>query len=295
MKGLMLPTLPQVCPTKAFSALKTALPYLETPEGLLEGAFAVSLLRNSCKPKSLPSLQVTLDNMADIVNRRVFSNNPMAFIAHLNDYLFEEMKFSYQPGPREPAEMHDVVGAIRCGVGTPTILAALYKLVASRLKTPLQVDGLGIPNQFMVAVQDRSNTAGMVLNLADGGRLMTVPELKQFVSEVSSDNEAWTDDFLQPVSHRVWISRMLQNVRSALCVMGLPPDKNPAPTLAVLEMSLLLWPDEVVLYRDMGLIMARANIKPAAAKLYLETYLQHRPNDPRAKDFQMLVGELGTM
>ena len=55
----------------------------------------------------------------------------------------------------------------------------------------------------------------------------------------------------------------------------------------MLEMEMLLWPDQPHLQRDLGLVLARCGLaKPAG--VWLDRYFQANPNDPQLSELKQL-------
>ena len=61
---------------------------------------------------------------------------------------------------------------------------------------------------------------------------------------------------------------------------------------AMLELELLLWPEQSHLQRDLALVLARVgHTQPATA--WLTHYLDHNPYDPQRDDLEQLLTVLG--
>ena len=92
---------------------------------------------------------------------------------------------------------------------------------------------------------------------------------------------------LRPVTHRHWITRLIQNLLQSYTASGRYVD-----VAAMLELELLLWPDQCHLQRDLGLVLARLGQQRQAAG-WLSRYLDQRPDDPQRSDLEELLGVLG--
>ena len=56
---------------------------------------------------------------------------------------------------------------------------------------------------------------------------------------------------------------------------------------AMLEMEMVLWPEQGQLQRDLALVLARCgHSRPAG--VWLDRYLQNNPNDPQSIELQQL-------
>ena len=100
--------------------------------------------------------------------------------------------------------------------------------------------------------------------------------------EIHGPETPWSEEYLKPVSNRHWLTRMLQNL---LNVFG--ARSQYANVAAILEMEMLLWPDQSQLQRDLGLVLARCGM-PRQASRWLETYLRNNPDDPQREDLEQL-------
>jgi regulator of sirC expression with transglutaminase-like and TPR domain len=66
-----------------------------------------------------------------------------------------------------------------------------------------------------------------------------------------------------------------------------------ADVAAVLEMEMLLWPEQCHLQRDLGLVLARCGLSQPAS-IWLDRYLQTNPDDPQKGQLQELLHVLST-
>src|SRR4029434_9790249 len=85
------------------------------------------------------------------------------------------------------------------------------------------------------------------------GRTLTSDEAHLRLQEMFGPEVEWSEELLRPASNRHWLTRMLQNL---LNVFGSTGHYN--DVAAVLEMEMLLWPEQNHLQRDLGLVPARA-------------------------------------
>src|SRR5947209_6518802 len=84
--------LPLCARPAAFRFLADQLIAMESPDALLNGAVAVAMHQ---MPDADPTkIDATIQSYADAVRARVKGRQPQALLAHLHDYLFEELGFS---------------------------------------------------------------------------------------------------------------------------------------------------------------------------------------------------------
>ncbi|MBV8781932.1 MAG: tetratricopeptide repeat protein, partial [Phycisphaerae bacterium] len=117
----------------------------------------------------------------------------------------------------------------------------------------------------------------------NGGTTLSVDEAHDRVREQFGGEAEWSDELLRPVSHLHWITRMLQNLLHVFGGAGRYSD-----VAAMLEMEMLLWPEQKHLQRDLALVLARLD-RPEAAAIWLNRYLQSNPDDPQRDDLERLL------
>jgi regulator of sirC expression with transglutaminase-like and TPR domain len=216
--------------------------------------------------------------LADTVRSRVRGTQPQALLAHLHQVLFEEEGFignnddyynplnSYLPAVLENKR------------GLPITLCLIYKLVADRLG--LNTWGVGLPGHFLIGMD--SGESLMLVDCFSTGRIITKDEAHEQLLAQFGEEIEWSDELLRPVSNRQWLTRMLQNL---LNLFG--TEDRYADVGAMLEMEMLLWPEQQHLQRDLGLVLARCGLaKPACA--WLDRYLQSNPDDPQMLELKQL-------
>ena len=118
-------------------------------------------------------------------------------------------------------------------------------------------------------------TAGTILvDPFAGGRIFTTDEAHDRMEEMFGPEVEWSEELLRPASNRHWLTRMLQNLLNVFGSAGRYND-----VAAVLEMEMLLWPEQSHLQRDLGLVLARCGL-PSPASIWLDRYLQKQPGRP---------------
>jgi regulator of sirC expression with transglutaminase-like and TPR domain len=122
----------------------------------------------------------------------------------------------------------------------------------------------------------------MLVDCFNGGRILTEEEAHEQVALQFGPDVDWSEDLLHPLDNRQWLTRMLQNL---LNIFG--SEDRYADVGAILEMEMLLWPDQQQLQRDLALVLARCGLaKPAC--VWLDRYLESNPDDPQNVELKQL-------
>ncbi|HET6251202.1 MAG TPA: transglutaminase-like domain-containing protein [Tepidisphaeraceae bacterium] len=278
----MITQLPLCSSSRAFSLLASQLPAIDSPDALLNGAVAIAM--HELENADPAIVDARIQEYADTIRSRVRGGQPQALLAHLHEYLFEEAGFR---GNTEdyynPANSY-LPAVVETHQGLPITLSLVYKLVAERLG--LRAWGVGLPGHFMVAVE--IDGAPMLIDAFAGGRALTPDEARDRLREMFGADVEWNDDLLRPASNRHWLTRILQNLLNVFGSTGRYSD-----VAAVLEMEMLLWPEQSRLQRDLGLVLARCGLAQPAT-VWLDKYLRSNPDDPQKLQIKELLQVLGT-
>jgi regulator of sirC expression with transglutaminase-like and TPR domain len=278
----MNPRLPICCEVSAYRSLSDELGVLETPGGLVRAAVAIA--RHQMRNVDLLAVEGAISGYATTIAQRVRGPQPQAIVAHLHELLFEQEKFTGNAQDYYSPMNSYLPHVLASHTGLPITLCLIYKAVADRLG--LRVWGLGMPGHFLAAV-DVDGKAMWVDPFA-GGCIVTLDEVRQRMTAQFGKELEWSDQFLNPVNNRYWLTRVLQNLISAFGREG-----HYADVAAVLEMEMLLWPGEARLQRDLALVLARIGMGESAS-MWLDLYLQNNPADPNRGELRQLLTTLAT-
>ncbi|HEY0007276.1 MAG TPA: transglutaminase-like domain-containing protein [Tepidisphaeraceae bacterium] len=273
-------TLPTCCSRPAFDLFAKQVNSIETTDGLLRAAIAMAM--HQLDGVTVQSVDRTLKGYAKMIASRVRGPQQQAVLAHLHQYLFDELAYAgnnddyYNPANSYLPE----VLASRSGL--PITLTLIYKVVAEKLGQ--EVQGVGLPGHFIAAVA--TDAGPMYVDCFNGGRILTAGECQEQVERIFADTVEWTDSMLDPVSNRMWVSRMIQNL---LHVFTTHQQWN--DVAAMIELQMVLWPSQTQLKRDLGLVLARIDM-PKPASMWLHDYLRCNPNDPERDELVELVSKL---
>lgn len=277
----MNPSLPLCSTRDSFRLLGKQLAQINAADALLYGATAISMHQiDNVDPAAVDA---KLQFYADVVRGRVRGSQPQAIVAHLHELLFEEEGFTGDTDDYyNPANSY-LPMALETKRGLPITLSLIYKIVAERLG--LRVWGVGMPGHFLCGLD--IDGAVMLIDPFNQGRMMTRDEAMERMKDVVGQDGGWSDDLLAPVPNKHWLTRILQNLLNIFGAAGHYSD-----VAAMLEMEMVLWPEQDRLQRDLALVLARIGMsQPASA--WLNKYLRNNPDDPQKTDLKQLLNVLG--
>ena len=204
---------------------------------------------------------------------------PQALLAHLHEFLFEEEGFTGDTDDYYNPLNSYLPAVLERKKGLPITLSLIYKVVAERLG--LRAWGVGLPGHFLVGLDLEGQQ--MLVDPFAKGRILTIDEAHSRMKEMFGPDVEWSDELLRPASNRHWLTRMLQNL---LNVFG--STNHYADVAAVLELEMLLWPDQNHLQRDLGLVLARCGFSQPAS-VWLDQYVKDNPDDPQNSQIKELL------
>lgn len=273
-------SLPLCCSPAAFALFQKHVSNVESTEGLLRTSIAVAMHQlEEIKPADV---ERRLTGYAKMIRSRVRGVQQQAYLAHLHHYLFDELGYAGNSDDYYAPANSYLPEVLESRRGLPITLSLVYKAVGEKLGQT--VKGVGLPGHFIASVATDSGT--MYIDCFAGGRIMTADECRQRVESIFSDTVEWNDQMLQPVTHRMWVSRMIQNLLHIFTT-----NQQWTDVAAMLELQMLLWPQQAQLQRDLALVLARIDM-PEPACMWLGEYLRANPNDPERDELSQLLTKL---
>lgn len=268
---------PLCCDESAFGALLDARRRIDTLDGLIDGAMAIA--RHGDPELDADEARDTLDEIADDIRGSVKGCQPQALVAHLHDRLFVAHGFIGNTlNYHDPANSY-LPAVIESGRGLPITLSLIYKIVGER--AGLTIRGLGLPGHFCAGVELDGKV--MIVDPFYAGRVLNVEEAQERIRDTYGPNCEWSEQLLEPVTHRHWLTRIMQNLLHTFGAQDKMRD-----VAAMLEMELLLWPEQTHLQRDLALVLARTG-HVGQASMWLTKYLSANPEDPQRGDLEQLL------
>ena len=254
------------------------------PDGAIPLAEAALLM--ACE--EYPQLEISpyldqLDEIADAARPHVRqSASPMDNAVVLNEVLFDRFGFKgnsddyYDP---RNSFFNDVLDR---RLGIPITLSAVYIEVAQRLKFPIW--GVGLPGHFIVKYMDP--TQEFFLDPFYGGAIMTVEDCRERLASTYGDKLEFSDRLLARATPRQILTRMLLNLKK-IYLDSQSFDKG----LAIVDMMLMVAPDDITQYRDRGLLRIQLKQFEGAAK-DLDHFVKHSPEGEDRNKIQEQLKEL---
>jgi regulator of sirC expression with transglutaminase-like and TPR domain len=215
--------MPAYCRPAAYDAFATEMPRVDSTTGLFRAAFAIA--QHEYPNADVDQAEATLSELAGTVGRRVHSSNLDARLAHLHDVLFDVVGFVgnvddyYNPANSYLPEV------LRTHRGLPITLVLIYKCVAERIG--LEVRGINSPGHFLAAVRSAApestgaaQSAWMYVDPFYGGQVLYPEDVCRRIVATTGrelfDPALW----LEPASHRQWLTRMLNNLQATFAQVG---------------------------------------------------------------------------
>ncbi len=245
----MIASLPMCCSPQAFELLASQIPTLNSPDAMLQCACAVAMHEHPGLDPA--SVDTTIQSFTDTIRSRVHGHQPQALLAHMHEFLFEEQNFAGNTLDYYNPSNSYLPNVLQTKLGLPITLSMVYRMIAERLG--FRSWGVGLPGHFMSGIEVEGKP--LLVDAFAGGRIMTASEAHDRMKEIFGAEIEWSDELLKPASNRHWLTRMLQNLLNIFGSAG-----QYTNVAAMLEMEILLWPEQTRLQRDLALVLARIGL-----------------------------------
>jgi regulator of sirC expression with transglutaminase-like and TPR domain len=229
--------MPAYCRSAAYDAFANEMPQVDSTIGLFRAAFAIAL--HEQPDADVAQAEATIAELADTVGRRVHSPNIDAKLAHLHDVLFDVVGFVGNVDDYyNPANSY-LPDVLRTHRGLPITLVLIYKCVAERIG--LDVRGINSPGHFLAAVRSGEPTGAVAqsgwtyVDPFYGGQVLYRDDVCRRIADTTGRTLIDPSRWLEPASHRQWLSRMLNNLQATFAQAGRERD-----LYAMLELNELL-------------------------------------------------------
>lgn len=226
----------------------------------------------------------TLDSMAAVVRSRLPKNRyPLKVIQIINQYLFEELKFSGNSQNYYDPDNSCLNCVLDRRLGIPITLSLVYLEIADRLAFPMV--GVGLPGHFLI--RPVVNEMEILVDPFHAGEIMFLADCQERFHQQYGAEAQWQDEFLNAVSPKDFLARMLMNLKQVY--LNLEAFES---AVATLDKLLILMPAQPQQLRDRGLIHYELK-NYALAQQDLREYLRSHPRAPDHQNIQKLLERIG--
>ena len=224
-----------------------------------------------------------LDVMAAEVEERLpVERYPLRIIQSLNKYLYDDLGYKGNTSDYYDPRNSYLNEVIDRHTGIPITLSLVYLEIARRLDFPMV--GIGMPGHFLI--RPEFEDTGIFVDAFNQGEILFEQDCEQRLAQIYGHPVPLQPMFLQPVSPRQLLVRMLTNLKFIYLNR-----KDLARALAAVEYILLLLPDAAMELRDRGLLYYQLGYKSNASQ-DLEIYLAMLPNAEDADAIRRLIEQL---
>jgi regulator of sirC expression with transglutaminase-like and TPR domain len=226
----------------------------------------------------------TLDRMAaDVRGQLPETRYPLKVIQTLNHYLFQDSGFSGNTADYYDPRNSYLNQVIERRMGIPITLSLVYLEVARRIEFPMI--GVGMPGHFLIRpVGDDLN---VFVDPFHQGEILFPEDCHERLNRLYGQPVEFQPEFLEPVSKRQFLARMLTNLKVIYLNQG-----EWSKALATIERILLLFPDAPLEQRDRGLLYYQLG-RWTEATQDLENYLENAPSADDAAVVRQLLKRMG--
>lgn len=221
-----------------------------------------------------------LDTMALEVQQRLPAERyPLRTLQTINQYLYEDLGFAGNTLDYYDPRNSFLNEAIDRRTGIPITLSLIYLEIAKRLDFPMV--GIGMPGHFLI--RPDFEDAGIYVDAFNRGEILFEQDCQNRLSEIYQQQVELKPSFIEPVSNRRFLARMLMNLKLIYI------NRNDLyRALGTIERLLLLYPGAPVELRDRGLLYYHLGKWPSACQ-DLQTYLIQVPNADDADSIRQMI------
>ncbi|MGQ9865980.1 MAG: SirB1 family protein [Pseudanabaenaceae cyanobacterium] len=248
---------------------------------LWEGALAIAW-------EEYPNLDLGLarqqmDTMAAVLAERLANQTyPLRQVREIGNYLFQELGFRGNEADYYNPRNSFVTDVLRDRLGIPITLSLLYLVLGERIGLPFA--GIGLPGHFIV--KPCHPDLAIFVDPFYGGEILFAEDCGDRLREIYRAPVTLRPEYLQPVSGRRILERMLGNLKAIYLQR-----QEARKALAATERLLALNQESIQQWRDCGLLHYQL-ADGVQAKYYLQQYLTLAPGAPDREIVSTLVREL---
>lgn len=257
---------------------------VQKPDAEINLALAALYLAQEEYPTLEPDEYLNaLDTMAlEVQDRLPPERYPLKMLQVINQYLFEDLGFSGNAEDYYDPRNSFLNQVIERRMGIPITLSLVYLEVAQRLDLPMA--GVGMPGHFLV----RPIREGMEIfvDAFHQGEILFLEDCQTRLQQIYGPTAELKSEFLEPISHRQFLGRMLTNLKAIYLNQGRLPK-----ALAAIERILLLFPNAIMERRDRGILYYHTG-HWVEAQEDLQQYLEAVPHAQDVDVIQKLLRQM---
>ncbi len=223
-----------------------------------------------------------LDSLAAGAAHRLGENRDTIYTLNtISEYLFDEVELQGNTDEYYDPRNSYLNQVLLRRLGIPITLSLVYLEVGKRLGIPLV--GIGMPGHFLLRHRDET---GLFVDPFNRGILLSEDECAERLTQVTQSQVDWDPEFLNPISNREYLTRMLRNLKSIYLQQG-----NYERALSLIDLLVQIQPQLATELRDRGLVKHRLGFKQGAAN-DIETYLKTAPPGSGSEELRQLLEEI---
>lgn len=193
------------------------------------------------------------------------NDNPTLRISMLNEHLFRNHGFIGDLDDYYNPKNNFLNAVLDKKSGIPITLSIIYVEVAKHIGLDLHISGF--PSHVVVKYGEE-----MVLDPFDGGKLLSIDDLREILFERYGDGVEFLPEYLDDIGPEQILVRMTRNLKNSY-VQSYAYDK----AMRCIDMALAFEPESAEEIRDKGILEERLLHHDTALEL-LNKYLEINPN-----------------
>ncbi len=193
--------------------------------------------------------------------------------------LFDDMGFSGNTQDYGDPRNSFLSEVLDRRMGIPITLSVVYLEIAQRLG--FRAKGVGLPGHFIVGVyaSDDAQVQPIYLDPFHRGQVLSVEDCKARVRAITADKLPFNSSFLNPVSKRYILTRILNNLKGTYGSM-----QDLVRTAHVVERLLVLDPNDSGEVRNLAMLYGATGRQ----RMAIETFERYLTAWPDASDHQAI-------
>lgn len=221
-----------------------------------------------------------LEQLAELCRPRMTGLDPAEQALAIAQFLFEEEGFQGNITDYQNPSNSYLNDVLDYRLGIPITLSVVFLTVAQKLN--LRVYGIGLPGHFLVGIP--TGQTPLFLDPFHTGRVVSDQDCVRLIRQATGYSLPLQSHWLEPVSSREILLRMLNNLRLAYAQQ----EQWALAWRAVAHLRLVA-PTRPEFVRDEGLLLYQLG-QYRQATTCLEQYLQHLPNAPDRQAIRQHIG-----